>query len=77
MIKLKTLELRNTDISSKGVKSLSVSLCVQNLEVFRISHCEDIKDEALFYLESIIGYGNLRKIYINSTLVGKDAFEKM
>lgn len=71
MKKLKGLELRNTDVTSKGINSLSVSLGSENLEVLRLSYC-NIKDDAQRYLESIIEYRSLRKLYLNSTLMSKE-----
>lgn len=50
MISLKKLEMRNTDITSKGINTLSVSLLASTLEVLRFSHCEGVKDEAYRYL---------------------------
>ena len=39
MSNLKVLELRNTEVSSKGIKNLSVSLSAENIEKLRLSHC--------------------------------------
>jgi hypothetical protein len=44
--KLKTLELRNTDITGKGINSLSMTLGSENLEILRISYCGGVRDEA-------------------------------
>lgn len=41
---LKTLELRNTDITAKGLKTLSVSLSSENISLLRLSHCQKINE---------------------------------
>lgn len=69
--KLKVLELRNTDITSKGINTMSVSLGSENLEILRLSYCAGVKDDARRYLESIIEYRSLKKLYLNSTLITK------
>ena len=43
MISIKTLELRNTDITAKGLKTLAVSLAGEAIEMLRLSHCKGIE----------------------------------
>ncbi len=65
MTSIKCLELRNTDISAKGLKALSVSLAAESIEILRLSHCKQIDGEVLTYLQKIVGYQSLRKVYLN------------
>ena len=72
---LKTLELRNTDITAKGIKTLSVSLASENLTMLRLSHCQKINEECLLYIQKIIGYDSLKKLYLNDCKIAKEDFE--
>lgn len=56
---------------------LSSTLGTENLEVLRISHCIGIKDDARRYLESIIEYRSLVKLYVNSTSMSPDVMEEL
>jgi len=44
MVNIKKLELRNTDITAKGVKTLAVSMASEALEMIRLSHCKGIDE---------------------------------
>ena len=44
LVNLKTLELRNTDVTAKGLKTLSVSMAAEKLEILRLSHCGKIDE---------------------------------
>ena len=65
LINLKILELRHTDITAKGVKSLSVSLVGESLEMLRLSHCKGIDGDVLAYIERISQNQSLKKVYLN------------
>jgi 23S rRNA pseudoU1915 N3-methylase RlmH len=44
LINLKTLEMRNLDITPKGLKTLSVSMAAEKIETLRLSHCSKLDE---------------------------------
>jgi hypothetical protein len=75
LINLTTLELRNTDITAKGLKTLAVSMAVEKVENLRLSHCGKIDEEALHYIQKITGYQSLKKLYLNDTAIRKEELQ--
>lgn len=50
MVNLKILELRNTDVTARGIKSLSITPAAESIEMLRLSHCKGIDGDVLAYL---------------------------
>ena len=71
MVNIKKLELRNTDITAKGIRTLAVSMASESLEIVRLSHCKGIDDEVLTYIEKITHYQSLKKVYLNECKIDK------
>jgi hypothetical protein len=69
MVGIKTLELRHTEVTAKGIKSLAVSMAAESIEILRLSHCKGIDTEVLTYIQKITAYQSLRKVYLNDCKV--------
>lgn len=78
LINLRIFELRNSEVSAKGLKTFAVSQAAEKLEELRVSHCGKIDEEALAYLQKIVGYSSLKKVYLNDCKIDQEelrAFE--
>lgn len=74
---LKILNLRSTNIGTKGLIDFFASYNVRKLEILRISNNENVTDIALMSLMESDNLYNLKKLYINDTSVSAEALENL